>query len=202
MDAGSSKFVRMTVMSATTTLLEPTTRTLPEPERLPYGYTDGRRSLLANVPPKGTRTGWAMRSVYLASDLAAFSLSLALAVGLLQLVNFSARVAHSFDLRIYALWFIGLIGAAAAQQTYAAIPPRPVRKFRGWVLGAIAVWFAVDGAAWMLGAGSLARDCTLAIATVFAILLASFCRAVCRIFFGAAPWWGTRLVVVGSGPLA
>jgi Undecaprenyl-phosphate galactose phosphotransferase WbaP len=60
----------------------------------------------------------------------------------------------------------------------------------------------IVGAAWLLEVGSWSAGMTLGFATVSAILLASFCRAVCRMTFGKSAWWGTRLVVVGSGELA
>jgi Undecaprenyl-phosphate galactose phosphotransferase WbaP len=151
----------------------------------------------------GTRTGWAMRGVYLASDAAAFVLSLAFASIAVNAVTASAAAAIApVDVKLFALWLIGLLAVAYAQQTYAAIPPRPVRKFRGWVLGAMTVCAAIVGGAWLLGDGSLFSYITLAIASALAVLLASFCRAICRVVFGSAPWWGTRLIVVGSGELA
>src|SRR5262249_29886822 len=111
-------------------------------------------------------------------------------------------VVTAMGLRLAALWMIGLTAVAAAQKTYAAIPPRPVRKFRGWVEGAMIVCIAVVGGAWLLGVGTAAAYLTLVLASCLAVLLASFCRAICRIAFGSAPWWGTRLIVVGSGALA
>jgi Undecaprenyl-phosphate galactose phosphotransferase WbaP len=144
-----------------------------------------------------------MRSVYFLSDIAAFVLSLAIAKLAIDLARgaspFSILVAEA---KLYALWLIGLVAVAYAQQTYAAIPPRPVRKFRGWVLGAMTVCIAVVAAAWLLEAGNLATYAILAVASMLAVLLASFCRAICRIVFGSASWWGTRLIVVGSGELA
>jgi Undecaprenyl-phosphate galactose phosphotransferase WbaP len=77
-----------------------------------------------------------------------------------------------------------------------------VRKFRGWVLGAFTVCLAIVGSAWLLEVGLLKHYTALILATVSAVLLASFCRAVCRMLFGTRPWWGTRLIVVGSGDLA
>jgi Undecaprenyl-phosphate galactose phosphotransferase WbaP len=150
----------------------------------------------------GTRSGWAMRAVYFMSDVAAFAVSLALAKSLTSLTGGRAVSAFAeIELKLYALWVIGLIAVAALQQTYAAIPPRPVRKFRGWVLGAATVCAAIVGSAWFLGVGSAAAYFTVALATAVAVLLASFCRAICRIAFGRTWWWGTRLIVVGGGEL-
>jgi Undecaprenyl-phosphate galactose phosphotransferase WbaP len=143
-----------------------------------------------------------MRAIYLLSDLAAFAGSLALARLTVSLATGASLWPVALtDLKLYLLWTIGLVTVAAAQQTYAAIPPRPVRKFRGWVLGALAVCLAVVGSAWLLGLGSLSLYATLILATASAVLLASFCRAVCRMTFGARSWWGTRLIVVGGGSL-
>jgi Undecaprenyl-phosphate galactose phosphotransferase WbaP len=141
-----------------------------------------------------------MRLVYLASDLAAFGASLSLAEIAVDLWTGRVLTLRSLDdWKIYFLWTVGLVAAAAAQQTYAPIPPRPVRKFRGWVVGASLVCIAIISIALILGAGSPVRKLTLTLATALAILLASFCRALCRIVFGSASWWGTRLIVVGSG---
>jgi Undecaprenyl-phosphate galactose phosphotransferase WbaP len=148
----------------------------------------------------GTRSGWAMRAVYFTCDVAAFAASLILAKCLTSLASGSATLAVSVnELKLYGLWAIGLVAAAALQQTYAAIPPRPVRKFRGWVHSATTVCAAIVGAAWLLNIGNAAIYCTLLAATGAAVLLASFCRAICRIAFGRASWWGTRLIVVGGG---
>jgi Undecaprenyl-phosphate galactose phosphotransferase WbaP len=106
------------------------------------------------------------------------------------------------DFKLSVLLGIGLIVVAMAEKTYAAIPPRPVRQFRGWVLGAAGVCMTTVGSAWLLEIGSLPRYTALVAATVLAILLASFLRAVCRIAYGSTSWWGTRLIVVGSGGLA
>jgi Undecaprenyl-phosphate galactose phosphotransferase WbaP len=155
------------------------------------------------VSPQGSRTGWAMRCVYLASDIVAFALSLALATLAVDLVcGVQLGAVSTLDVKINALLAIGLLLVATVQGTYGAIPPRPVRKFRGWVLGAAAVCLAVVAEAWLLEIGTATRYLTLAAATGLAILLASFCRAICRILFGSAAWWGTRLIVVGTGGLA
>ena len=190
--------------------MTPTT-TLPEPPRLqPQEATRTAALELSSVRPiavvnqlHGTRTGWMMRAVYLLSDLAAFSISLTLAKLAIDLaLGIGLATAQVVELKLFALWIIGLVAVAAAQQTYAAIPPRPVRKFRGWVLGATTVCIAIVVGAWLLDDGSLPLYATLAFASGLAVLGASFCRAICRMAFGAASWWGTRLIVVGSGGLA
>jgi len=159
-----------------------------------------RRASYAAPKLIGTRNGWAMRAVYFGSDLAAFALSLALAKFVTSLASASlARAVSITEWKLYALWAIGLIFAAALQQTYAAIPPRPVRKFRGWVHSATTVCAAIVGAAWLLGVGSTVIYATLLVATVAAVLFASFFRAICRLTVGRASWWGTRLIVVGRG---
>jgi Undecaprenyl-phosphate galactose phosphotransferase WbaP len=143
-----------------------------------------------------------MRAVYILSDLAAFVCSLALArLAVDFILGMALTPAAATDLKLYLLWTIGVFSVAAAQQTYAAIPPRPVRKFRGWVLGAFTVCLAIVGSAALLGVGSLSQYATLILATFSTVLLASFCRAVCRMLFGTRPWWGTRLIVIGSGGL-
>src|SRR5262245_10319587 len=162
-----------------------------------------RRMPEAEVSLAGTRSGWAMRTVYLLSDLAAFAISLLLAKLAVDIVS-GVRLGsiQLIELKLFALWMIGLVAVAVAQQAYAAIPPRPVRKFRGWVLGALMVCMAVIGGAWLLEVETVASFFTISIASGLAVLLASFCRAICRISFGSARWWGTRLIVVGKGELA
>src|SRR4051812_24668940 len=187
-----------------------TTTTLPERRPLSPQSTERLRDTAAKlapwraaVRPPGTRNGWAMRLVYVLSDLIAFGASLAVAKSIVDLsLGIAISAITSIDLKLAALWIIGLAAVAAAQKTYAPIPPRPVRKFRGWVEGAMIVCMAVVGGAWLLGVGTAATYLTLILASCSAVLLASFCRAVCRIAFGSAAWWGTRLIVVGSGALA
>jgi Undecaprenyl-phosphate galactose phosphotransferase WbaP len=157
----------------------------------------------AGLPRLGTRTGWAMRLVYCFSDLTGFAVSLVVAKLLVDLIIWRTWLTLSVaDAKLCGLWIVGLLAVAYSQQTYAAIPPRPVRKFRGWVIGAMTVCLAVVGGAWLLGVGSLPIYGTIVVASGIAVLLASFCRAICRIAFGARTWWGTRLIVVGSSGLA
>jgi Undecaprenyl-phosphate galactose phosphotransferase WbaP len=143
-----------------------------------------------------------MRLVYFLSDLAAFLGSLGIAHAAVALLFPSGSTLTASALRLDLLWLVGLVGAAAVQQTYAAIPPRPVRKFRGWVLGVLTVCVSVVGGGALLGAGTWPVYASLVTASILAVLSASFCRAICRIVFGSAAWWGTRLLVLGSGDLA
>jgi Undecaprenyl-phosphate galactose phosphotransferase WbaP len=156
-----------------------------------------------NVTPHGTRTGWPMRATYLAGDVVAIALGIGLAeisVGLL--LGAALRSLTLADFKLHGLLAAGLLAVAWMAKTYAAIPPRPVRQFRGWVLGSAATCVAVVAAAWLFEVGSLSRYAVICVATLFTIVLASFGRAVCRITLGSRPWWGTRLIVVGSGGLA
>jgi len=151
----------------------------------------------------GTRSGLAMRAAYLSSDVAAIGLGFVateLSVGLLFPISLEGWSLLAG--KLYGLLAIGFIVVAMVGRSYAAIPPRPARQFRGWVVGAGGICGAVIATAWLLGVGSIVRYATLVVATLLAILLASFCRAVCRIALGSAPWWGTRLIVIGSGGLA
>jgi Undecaprenyl-phosphate galactose phosphotransferase WbaP len=192
-----------TCVMTTTTIMQEAFAAAPHSELEQSGARDAAAQRPAQYAAPnliGTRNGWAMRAVYFVSDLAAFAASLALAKCLTSFVNGSAAWTHNVDeLKLYTLWAIGLVAAAALQQTYAAFPPRPVRKFRGWVNSATAVCGAIVGAAWLLNIGNTAIYCTLIVATITAVLVASFCRAVCRIAVGRASWWGTRLIVVGGG---
>jgi Undecaprenyl-phosphate galactose phosphotransferase WbaP len=189
-------------MSTITTLPERRPPAPPSSER-PRDIAAKLTPTRAAFRPPGTRNGWAMRTVYVMSDLVAFAASLAVAKWIVDLaLGIAISAVTSIDLKLAALWIVGLAAVAAAQKTYAAIPPRPVRKFRGWVEGATIVCIAVVGGAWVLGVGTAATYLTLVLASCSAVLLASFCRAICRIAFGSAEWWGTRLIVVGSGALA
>ena len=63
----------------------------------------------------GTRTGWAMRVVYVLSDLVAFACSLAVARLAVDLVRGAALASFpSTDLKLYLLWTIGLVIVASA----------------------------------------------------------------------------------------
>lgn len=151
----------------------------------------------------GSRNGWPMRAVYFSSDLLAFATSFVVAKGVFTSLGGAALLDGSTqDLRLSALWVLGLVSVAAVQQTYATIPPRPVRKFRGWVLGAAAVWVALVTGAAVMGVGTFLGYSTLLLATGLAVLLASFLRALCRIAFGRRSWWGTRVIVLGNHELA
>jgi Undecaprenyl-phosphate galactose phosphotransferase WbaP len=155
------------------------------------------------ITSTGTRTGWPMRAVYVASDVASVGVAFLLTEVVTELaLRAPLGSIGILDLKLYGLLAVGLIAVAMIERTYAAIPPRPVRQFRGWVLGAASVCGSLIAAAWVLGFGSVARTVALCLATILAILTASFFRAVCRIAFGSARWWGTRLIVVGSGGLA
>jgi Undecaprenyl-phosphate galactose phosphotransferase WbaP len=177
-------------------------RVRPPAGSTPLSAAESRPDFSA-LERRGTRSGWAMRAIYLVSDLTAFVAAVALAAwGMNAVFQWGIAWAGARELRIAALLVGGLLVVSAAQGTYAAIPPRPVRKFRGWVLAAVGVCAAVIAATWLLDSGLLARDLALVLGTTLAVLLASFCRAICRIVFGSASWWGTRLIVVGSGNLA
>ena len=88
----------------------------------------------------GTRSGWAMRIAYLTSDLVAIGLSFAAAeLGTDLALGLPLGGLSVLDFKLYVLLGIGLIVVATTLKTYSAIPPRPVRQFRGWVLGAAGV---------------------------------------------------------------
>src|SRR4051812_28519505 len=116
-----------------------TTTTLPERQSMPPQEIDHPResapqssSRRLSITAAGTRNGWAMRAVYVGSDLAAFAMSLAIARWIVSIAfGIGLSAVASADVKLAVLWLIGLTVVAAAQQTYAAIPPRPVRKFRG-----------------------------------------------------------------------
>src|SRR5438309_7068258 len=109
-----------------------TTTTLPERPAAGSQKIDCPRDAVPRSKPRGelarapgTRNGWAMRTVYVLSDLAAFVASLAIARWIVDLTfGIALTTVASADLKLAALWMIGLIVVAAAQQTYAAIPPR------------------------------------------------------------------------------
>jgi Undecaprenyl-phosphate galactose phosphotransferase WbaP len=148
----------------------------------------------------GTRSGLPMRLTYLTGDLVALVLAIAIARVVAGLAT--GAMLSTWDalhVKLFSLWAAGLLTIATLERTYAAIPPRPVRHFRGWVLGAAAVCGIEIGTLWLLGIATVFDYATLALATSVAAVLASFMRAFCRMRFGKASWWGTRLIVVGSG---
>src|SRR5437763_1587997 len=89
---------------------------------------------------RGTCSGWAMRGVYFVSDLAAIGSACLLAEFAMAACWHDAPPAFGvLSGKLYALLVAGLLLASAIQKTYAAIPPRPVRQFRGWVLSVATV---------------------------------------------------------------
>ena len=150
----------------------------------------------------GTRTGWPMRLTYLISDLVSIFVALAVANLASNFIRGADwRSLSLFELKLYGIFTVGLLVVAKLQRTYAAIPPRPVRQFRGWVRGAAAVCGVQIASLWLLGLGTWAHYLPLLLAFAIGVVLASFNRAMCRTRFGHAPWWGTRLIVVGHGSL-
>jgi len=151
----------------------------------------------------GTRTGWPMRLTYFLSDLASILVALTIANAVSNFVReVPLGTLSALELKLYGLFTVGLLAAAKFQRTYAAIPQRPVRQFRGWVRGALAVCGVLVAAAWLLDVGTWTHYAPLILATAVGVVLASFNRAMCRVRFGHARWWGTRLIVVGNGSFA
>jgi Undecaprenyl-phosphate galactose phosphotransferase WbaP len=170
-----------------------------------HGVLGSSSNAVENIEPPsatrlpGTRGGWPMRLTYLAGDAIAIVAAIVVAaIG----SNFVRGVAWNalpvVEFKLFAILALGLIAVAALVRTYAAIPPRPVRQFRGWVLGSSAVCGSEIAIVCLLGVAPPSTYFMLAMATGWAVVLASFSRAVCRMRFGSAPWWGTRIIVVGS----
>jgi Undecaprenyl-phosphate galactose phosphotransferase WbaP len=152
---------------------------------------------------EGTRSGWLMRCVYLFSDL----VSIAVAIGAASLTANLVRGGAwhgwgALEWKANSVLAAGLLFVALLQRTYAALPPRPVRQFQGWVRGAAAICAAEAAVLALFGLSTWALAGTLLSATVLAVLIASFNRAMCRTLLGSARWWGTRLIVVGREPEA
>jgi Undecaprenyl-phosphate galactose phosphotransferase WbaP len=144
-----------------------------------------------------------MRLTYLASDLVAISVALLFSrIALVSIVGSGPGLTSLVASKLHLLLAGGLIFAAATARTYSAVPPRPVRQFRSWVLGSFTACAALIATSWLLGVGSVATYLALAVGAVVSILMASFFRAVCRIAFGKSSWWGTRLIVVGTSGLS
>lgn len=165
--------------------------------------SEARAPQLAAASLAGTRAGWPMRLAYLAGDVLAIAAAIAvcsLAANLAR--GFAWSAVPLVEVKLFALLTLGLVAVAATGRTYAPIPPRPVRQFRSWVLGSLAVCGSLMAVAWLFGGASPVACLALAAATVLAIVLASFNRAVCRMRFGRSFWWGTRIIVVGGDALA
>lgn len=190
-------------MTQSTIVLErrhssPSTTTRP-----PAAEQKADRSAAIEMNRCGTRSGWAMRLVYLGSDLLAIGSALTMSQICIELLRGAALSFPSvIGWKLHLLLAAGLIFVAAMTRTYAAIPPRPARQFRGWVKGAVTVCTVIIAAAWLLEIGSAPIYFSLAVGTSLAVLLASFLRALCRSALGSASWWGTRLIVVGNRGLA
>jgi Undecaprenyl-phosphate galactose phosphotransferase WbaP len=144
-----------------------------------------------------------MRLTYLMSDLIGIGIGLGFStVAIASTLGVWPVLTSALTFRLHMMLAAGLVFVAANVRTYSAVPPRPVRQFRGWVLGSFTACAALIAGSWLLGVGSLVTYAALALGTMISILLASFFRAVCRITFGRSSWWGTRLIVVGKSGLS
>ena len=167
--------------------------------------TPGVERARARLPraAMGTRSGWPMRLTYLFSDLASILVALIIAHGI---TNFVRGVPLGFvtilQLKLYGIFTAGLLAAAMLQRTYAVIPQRPVRQFRGWVLGAMGVCGVQIATLSLLEVGTWVNHAPIVLATAIAVVAVAFNRAMCRVRFGRKAWWGTRLIVVGHGSFA
>lgn len=168
---------------------------------------DGQRSEPVRsgtrVGVNGTRSGWPMRGVYLCSDLLSISLSILTAIGIGSLLfRVSWQALGVIELKIFGILGAALVAVAAVQRSYASIPPRPVRQFHGWMLGAGVACAIEMSSLWLFGVGTTFHLAVLFGATLLAGITAAFNRAMCRMLFGKRAWWGTRLIVVGCDGLA
>lgn len=173
------------------------------PASTPFHESTGLAVRDSEVTISGSRTGWQMRATYLLGDV----IALVFACGLSNLGCNLARGTglmswNPVQLKLSGILAFGLVVVAMLEKTYSAIPPRPVRQFRGWVLGGATVCGAILAFAWLFNLAGAADLMAIAVATFLGIILASFNRAMCRILFGKSRWWGTRLLVVGDGGLA
>jgi Undecaprenyl-phosphate galactose phosphotransferase WbaP len=102
------------------------------------------------------------------------------------------------DSRFYVLLTVGLMAVSVSQKAYSALPPRPVKQFRGWVIGSICTWTCLVCVLGLLHIGNVEAYLHLAGATCLSFLMVSFNRAVVRIVCGKAWWWGTRVLLVAT----
>ena len=148
----------------------------------------------------GTRNGWPTRVIYFGCDLAGIGLSLAAAHLLLAVC--SVRVPLAFTLtefKLFSLYAAGLLGFVAFQGAYAAVPPRHILQFRNWVVGSFLIATLVILSSLWLQAAGLVGSLEIALAAGLAMLVAPFNRAMCRNRFARRSWWGTRVLVIGTG---
>lgn len=151
----------------------------------------------------GTSTGLPMRAAYLISDLLAITVSFATTLAAARwLLGADWQSLGIIELKVFGVLGVALLVVAGMQRSYASIPPRPARQFRGWVLGALAAVVVEIASLWLFGIGARWHLLALLVATALTIVTSAFNRAMCRALFGRCNWWGTRLVVIGSEGLA
>ncbi|QDV24719.1 exopolysaccharide biosynthesis polyprenyl glycosylphosphotransferase [Aureliella helgolandensis] len=151
----------------------------------------------------GTTSGLPMRALYLLSDTLSVLGSIFLAEILSQLPHLPyLHPISSVQAKGYVMLAIGLLLVGWLQRSYGAIPPKPVRQFRGWVLGALSVWLGTTIVLKLFGTFQISLFCKLGVGAFLAFLVAAFCRATCRSLFGTADWWGTRVIVVSTESLS
>src|SRR4029078_4596195 len=190
-------------MIQSTAIVERRRATLPVAPDLPAAEPAVKHGTAPVRLLPGTRSCWGMRLTYLTSDVVANGLSLALSgLDIAFALGVWAVLTSLVALKLHLLLACSLVFVAATARTYSAVPPRPVRQFRGWVLGSITACAALVAGSWLLDVGSSAIYLSLAVGTTVSILMASFLRAVCRIAFGKLSWWGTGLIVVGTSGLS
>lgn len=183
----------------------------PAPERVELGYPDASH---ADVSSRGVRqdqalerlgspSGVAMRFCYFVGDALSIMTGLLAASLTISLMSDTWwRPLSQHETKLFVLFAFGMLCVAVRSGIYNAVPPRPVRQFRSWTIGSLAVLVGVLLATWLFDLSSVGTEASLVVATAITHLSASFARALCRIWFGKRPWWGTRILVVGADPAA
>ena len=139
----------------------------------------------------GTRTGWPMRGTYLLVTFATIATSVAIsAVGSNLVEGLAWDALAVMQAKSLGLLAVGLLAVAAFQRTYAAIPARPVRQFRGCVLGSgavccVEILFLLLFLSDAFASHAIANYATLIVATTLSVTMTAFNRAMCRMAFGS-----------------
>jgi len=151
----------------------------------------------------GTANGWPMRLAYLSCDFTAVLISVLIGKLFWSLAGGTALIAFgTLELKLYGLLSVGAFLASFRQGAYSALPPRPIRQFRGWTIAVFLTGGGIVAIHAMLVGFSQQVFFAMAGATVCLHLSATFIRAICRIRFGKSNWWGTQVIVVGCNDRA
>lgn len=149
----------------------------------------------------GTRSGWPMIAVHLALDVALIAAAIAGAQWLMELAGIGAAAGASNSLRLGIAFGVALLLLGKVHGLYDALPPPPAVEFRRWVLIVVSSVAALGLMILVVFGGAGTDVLWLACAGLVLVVAIPPGRAAVRRACCRASWWGTRVIVVGSGGL-